>query len=180
MRRRLLTLLACGLAMGGLAWWALSPGPSATAEVPGPAEVSEAPVAVPVVRRVEEEPPDDGARPTSRMDMRRAAYERRKAEAWVRLDDMVQSGEITEEEAQQLRAITLRTLRRVEHLMDRREDGEISGIGLVVRSIPTRITHLTQVVDSLGRDRAREIGAIWREREVADRAQRRSEAGRTQ
>jgi len=114
------------------------------------------------------------------MDMRRAAYERRKAEAWVRLDDMVQSGEITEEEAQQLRAITLRTLRRVEHLMDRREDGEISGIGLVVRSIPTRITHLTQVVDSLGRDRAREIGAIWREREVADRAQRRSEAGRTQ
>lgn len=175
-----ITGLGAVIALVGVAgiWAVLTPGTGATFPAESASERS-LPVQGQVVRRGPTLPIAEGQEaapgpaqvpqlPTPE-EWRRQRFERRQSEAFARVDAMVVAGELSEEEAQELRAIADRTFARVQHLMDQREAGEIGPVGAFFRGIPVRITHVSQVVDTLGRDRAREVGQAWRARERADR-----------
>lgn len=163
MDRRIAILVAgTSLAVAVGLWGTRAP----TAEAPSVA--TPAVRAVEVVQRSPERPAVAGEeRAVALPSSRPGRLARAQDEAWQRMDDMVADGELSEDEAEDLRAITERTLSRVERLRAQRAAGEIGAMGMLVRSIPMRILHTNQVVSALGRDRARDVRRSWRSRKRA-------------
>jgi hypothetical protein len=100
-----------------------------------------------------------------RGDRALAKIEKTEADLEHRLDLWVEEGEITEAEARELYRISKDSLADARTLVERVRSGEIYWISGVVRQIPVRIRHVTQVVNLLGTDGARQLRASARERD---------------
>lgn len=173
MGRRIATVVAVtSLSVAVILWGTRSPtveaptvpSPSVRAVAPVPAQAADPPA-----ESWPEDERDTQAVVSSRSSSRRLQrLERRRAEAWQRVDDMVADGELSEEEAEELWAITQGTFSRAERLVEQRDAGEIGVIGVLVKSIPVRIVHVSQMASALGRERAREVRRSWRSRRRAE------------
>ena len=82
----------------------------------------------------------------------------REAEALARIQTLATAGEITDAEARHLERATVTTFDDARVLVERFQRGEIYWLGGMVRSVPLRIRHVSQVVDTLGYDRAQAFG----------------------
>ncbi len=148
------------LTVGALSWSVVD-GPAPveqatvirTASAPAHHEDSRDPVG-----RQQPEPETVRPRLPSRGDRALARIERREAEAKERIAALVQSGEITEDEAKGLRRAAAMTLDDARDIAHRVQSGEIHWIGGLVRGIPVRMRHATYVINVVGYDRAKRIG----------------------